>query len=82
MVKYYFYKLCNFGNYYFFIGKITTVVIVKCPTPRIYRLLLGTSDGRIRNITENVQRDLQGCFHKYVKIKIVPSAPGVVENDN
>ncbi|CAG9863947.1 unnamed protein product [Phyllotreta striolata] len=53
-------------------GKIVTVVIVKCPTQRISKLLLGHSEGRLRNITEYVQRELQECFYSFVKIKIVP----------
>ncbi|XP_028145382.1 GTPase Era, mitochondrial isoform X1 [Diabrotica virgifera virgifera] len=54
-------------------GKINAVVLIKCPTSRIAKLLAGASDGRLRLITENVQRDLQDSFQNFVKIQIVPT---------
>lgn len=55
----------------YFIGVITTVVLVRCPSARIANLIAGAGDGRIRQITEKVQNDLQETFHNYVKIKII-----------
>ncbi|KAJ8975953.1 hypothetical protein NQ317_011921 [Molorchus minor] len=52
-------------------GAITTVVIVKCPSQRIASLVAGASDGKLRQMTERVQRDLQDAFQNYVKINIV-----------
>ncbi|VEN55914.1 unnamed protein product [Callosobruchus maculatus] len=52
-------------------GKITCVVLVQCPTNRIAKLVAGASDGKIRQITESVQKDLQETFHTFVKIQIV-----------
>ncbi|CAH1997402.1 unnamed protein product [Acanthoscelides obtectus] len=52
-------------------GEVTCVVLVQCPTDRIVKLVAGASDGKIKQITESVQKDLQETFHNFVKIKIV-----------
>ncbi|GJQ73378.1 hypothetical protein Trydic_g13744 [Trypoxylus dichotomus] len=56
-------------------GVITTVVLVKCPTDRIRKLISGVSDGRLRQITESLQEDLQNTFHNFVRIRIVLESP-------
>ncbi|XP_056648126.1 GTPase Era, mitochondrial [Diorhabda sublineata] len=57
-------------------GKINTVVLIDCPTSRIARLLSGTSDGRLRLLTEQIQGDLQNAFKNFVKIQIIPKYTG------
>ncbi|XP_025837206.1 GTPase Era, mitochondrial [Agrilus planipennis] len=52
-------------------GVITTVVLVKCPSKRIATLVAGASDGRLRQITEAVQKNLQDAFQTYVRLKIL-----------
>lgn len=61
-------------------GSIKSVVLVKCPTDRIAKLIAGTSNGRLRQINENVQRDLQSAFQNFVMISIVLQGPN--ENYN
>nr|CAH7725739.1 unnamed protein product [Callosobruchus chinensis] len=56
-------------------GTITCVVLVQCPTKRIAKLVAGASDGKIRQITESVQKDLQETFHTFVKIQVVVTSP-------
>ncbi|KAF2879015.1 hypothetical protein ILUMI_27156 [Ignelater luminosus] len=54
---------------------ISIVVLVKCISERVAKLVAGGSDGRLRQITEGVQRDLQNIFQTYVKITIVLESP-------
>jgi GTP-binding protein Era len=56
-------------------GQIVTVVLVHCPSERIAKLVAGESDGKLRQITESLQKDLQDTFHNYVRIKIVLQWP-------
>lgn len=56
-------------------GVITTVVLVKCPSSRISKLVAGAADGKLKQITQSVQADLQDAFHNYVRIKIVLDPP-------
>jgi hypothetical protein len=51
------------------------VVLVHCPSERIAKLVAGESDGKLRQITESLQKDLQDTFHNYVRIKIVLQWP-------
>ncbi|KAK9881240.1 hypothetical protein WA026_015358 [Henosepilachna vigintioctopunctata] len=52
-------------------GRITTVVIVKCPSARVAKLIAGTYDGRLKQIVAKCQEDLQDAFRCFVRIKIV-----------
>ncbi|KAK9723344.1 50S ribosome-binding GTPase [Popillia japonica] len=56
-------------------GIITTIVLVTCPTERIRKLVSGVSDGKLRQITESIQEDLQNTFHNFVRIKVVLEIP-------
>lgn len=51
------------------------MVLVKCPTERLKTLIAGMSDGRLRQLTEAVQDDLQNAFQNFVRLKIVLEAP-------
>lgn len=53
------------------ISVITTVVLIKAPGERMCRLVAGQGDGRLRQITQVVQNDLQSAFQKQVRIKLV-----------
>ncbi|XP_044272768.1 GTPase Era, mitochondrial [Tribolium madens] len=52
-------------------GVISSVVLVHCPSERIAKLVAGESEGKLRQINESLQVDLQKTFHNYVKIKLV-----------
>ncbi|KAJ8959738.1 hypothetical protein NQ314_006162 [Rhamnusium bicolor] len=56
-------------------GVISAVVIVNCSSARVAKLVAGASDGKLKQMTESVQQDLQDTFHNYVKIKIVLIPP-------
>ncbi|XP_019872109.2 GTPase Era, mitochondrial [Aethina tumida] len=56
-------------------GKISCVVLVKAPSERVSKLVAGAGDGRLRQITEIVQNDLQLAFKNYVRIQIVMDYP-------
>lgn len=51
------------------------MVLVKCPTERISQLVAGAANGRLRQITEVIQRDLQDAFQKPVRIKLLLVSP-------
>ncbi|XP_050312704.1 GTPase Era, mitochondrial [Anthonomus grandis grandis] len=52
-------------------GVMTTCVTVKSPSKRISSLVAGTADGRLKQIVQSVQDDLQNTFHNFVRVKIV-----------
>ncbi|KAB0793862.1 hypothetical protein PPYR_13482 [Photinus pyralis] len=52
-------------------GIINTVVIIKCVSDRVAKLVAGLGDGRLRQITESTQRNLQSVFQHFVRIRIV-----------
>ncbi|CAH0564185.1 unnamed protein product [Brassicogethes aeneus] len=52
-------------------GDIICSVVVKCPSQRIAKLVAGASDGKLKQITETVQHDLQLAFQNFVRIHIV-----------
>ncbi|XP_044758703.1 GTPase Era, mitochondrial [Coccinella septempunctata] len=52
-------------------GKITCVVLVKCPSNRVAKLVAGGSDGRLNRITAACQDELQNTFRNFVKLQIV-----------
>ncbi|EFA08204.1 GTPase Era, mitochondrial-like Protein [Tribolium castaneum] len=54
-------------------GVISAVVLVHCPSKRIAQLVAGESEGKLRQINESLQVDLQRTFHNYVRIKVVLS---------
>ncbi|XP_030763186.1 GTPase Era, mitochondrial [Sitophilus oryzae] len=56
-------------------GIINTVVLVKCPSARKAKLIAGVSDGKLKQITQSVQDDLQNAFQCIVTIKIVLYPP-------
>lgn len=47
------------------------MVLVKGPSERICKLVAGQGDGRLRQVTEVVQSDLQNVFQKQVRVKLV-----------
>lgn len=55
----------------FFQGSIITKVVVRCPTVRKVNLAVGGNDGRLKQMTQKVQKDLQEAFLKFVNIEIV-----------
>lgn len=59
----------------FLIGVINAVVLVKCVDQRKAKLAAGAGDGRLRQMMEATQRDLQSAFQKQVRIKIVLKYP-------
>ncbi|KAF7265660.1 hypothetical protein GWI33_020744 [Rhynchophorus ferrugineus] len=56
-------------------GILSTVVIVNCPSIRVARLIAGACDGRLRQIIQSVQQDLQSAFNNFVRLKIVLYPP-------
>ncbi|RZC32905.1 GTPase Era, mitochondrial [Asbolus verrucosus] len=56
-------------------GVVSTVVLVHCPSQRVAKLVAGVSDGKLRQITESLQHDLQETFQNYVRIKLVLEGP-------
>ncbi|KAG5890727.1 hypothetical protein JTB14_026033 [Gonioctena quinquepunctata] len=56
-------------------GVMNTVVLITCPSTRIAKLVAGASDGKLKQITESVQKDLQETFHNYVRIRIILKPP-------
>nr|XP_023026786.1 GTPase Era, mitochondrial isoform X1 [Leptinotarsa decemlineata] len=56
-------------------GLITTVVLINCPSMRITKLVAGASDGKLKQITEAIQKNLQDAFHNNIRIKIVLISP-------
>lgn len=57
------------------LGIINAVVIVNCPSTRLAKLIAGTVDGRLRQIIESVQQDLQSAFNNFVRLRIVLYPP-------
>ncbi|XP_017770442.1 PREDICTED: GTPase Era, mitochondrial [Nicrophorus vespilloides] len=51
-------------------GVIKTIVNVRCPSVRKAQLIAGANDGRLKNITAAVQKDLQQTFQNFVRISI------------
>lgn len=60
---------------FYVLGAITTIVIVHCPSERIAKLIAGENDGKLRQMNESLQRDLQHTFQNFVRIKIVLESP-------
>lgn len=56
-------------------GAIKAVVIINCPSERIARFVAGCGDGKLRQITEHLQHDLQCTFKNFVRLKLVLSTP-------
>ncbi|KAK5640946.1 hypothetical protein RI129_009493 [Pyrocoelia pectoralis] len=52
-------------------GIINTVVVIRCVSERIAKLVAGVGDGRLRQITESAQNSLQSVFQHFVRIRIV-----------
>lgn len=46
------------------------MVLVHCPSAKKATLIAGAADGRLKQITQKVQNDLQETFHNNVRIKI------------
>ncbi|XP_064536722.1 GTPase Era, mitochondrial [Drosophila montana] len=55
---------------------VYTSVVVKCPTPRIERLICGESNGKLRQITERVTSDLVEMFGQAVSLTISTMSGG------
>ncbi|KAH8391514.1 hypothetical protein KR215_011226 [Drosophila sulfurigaster] len=55
---------------------VYTSVLVKCPTPRIERLICGESNGKLRQITERVTSDLVEMFGQAVSLTISTMSGG------
>ncbi|KAH8413646.1 hypothetical protein KR222_002539 [Zaprionus bogoriensis] len=55
---------------------VYTSVLVKCPTPRIERLICGESNGKLRQITERVTSDLVEMFGQAVSLTISTMSAG------
>lgn len=67
-------KMCHIitrFTYIYFLGAINTAVTINCPTERIARLVAGASDGKLKQITESLQQDLQNTFQNYVRIRLI-----------
>lgn len=56
-------------------GVISTVVLVHCPSTRLAQLIAGESNGRLKQMTEEVQHNLQNTFRNFVRIRIVLQGP-------
>ncbi|KAL1497713.1 hypothetical protein ABEB36_008625 [Hypothenemus hampei] len=52
-------------------GTITTSVVIKSPSLRISKLVAGAGDGRLRQIIQSAQDDLQNAFKTYVRLRII-----------
>lgn len=64
-----------FIKHTFFLGVISTVVLVHCPSERVAKLVGGVGDGKLRQINESLQHDLQDTFQNYVRVKVVLKVP-------
>lgn len=56
-------------------GVIIASIVIHCPSERIAQLVGGVSDGRLRQITEVVQQNLQSAFQTYVRVRLVLEHP-------
>nr|AEE62789.1 unknown [Dendroctonus ponderosae] len=56
-------------------GVISTVVLVKTPSIRLSKLVAGAGYGKLRQIIQSVQEDLQNAFKNFVRISIVLDPP-------
>ncbi|KAJ8922984.1 hypothetical protein NQ315_001532 [Exocentrus adspersus] len=52
-------------------GVVSAAVIINCPTEKMARLVAGASDGKLKQITESLQHDLQDTFQNYVRINLI-----------
>lgn len=53
---------------------IKAVVLVTAPTERIAQLVSGEANGKLRQMTEEVEYNLQNTFQNFVKLRIVMKA--------
>lgn len=51
------------------------VILVRCPSIRIAQLVAGESNGRLKQMTEEVQQNLQNTFRTFVRLRIVLQGP-------
>lgn len=65
----------KFTKHFLFAGVITTVVLVKTPSVRLSKLVAGAGHGKLRQIIQGVQEDLQNAFKNFVRISIVLDPP-------
>lgn len=56
-------------------GVISAVVLVHCPSIRLAQLIAGESNGRLIQMTEEVQHNLQNTFKNFVRLRIVLQPP-------
>ncbi|XP_067011520.2 GTPase Era, mitochondrial [Anabrus simplex] len=52
-------------------GNISAVLLVKCPAPRIEKLVMGSKGGRIKLIAQETEQDLRNTFLEEVSLKLV-----------
>lgn len=51
------------------------VVLVHCPSTRLAQLIAGETNGRLKQMTEEVQHNLQNTFRTFVRLRIVLQGP-------
>lgn len=54
---------------------MTLGLTVECPKERIAKLVSGISDGKLRQITAGVQKDLQEAFQTHVRLNMAVNYP-------